>query len=99
MMMWMLIGLIIYVVGLMSFVSRWKHVLSVMLSLEMMMVGIYLMVVCGSLIIGGGVWLSLIFLGMVVCEGAVGLSLIVSLVRSFGGDCLLGFIGDVGGGI
>nr|YP_010736695.1 NADH dehydrogenase subunit 4L [Heterophrynus longicornis]WEM34679.1 NADH dehydrogenase subunit 4L [Heterophrynus longicornis] len=94
-----MVGVLGFVFGLMSFVSRWKHLLSVLLSLEMMMMMTYYVVVEFSCMMGGMGWVGLIFLGVGVCEGALGLSLVVSLVRSCGGDCLLGFVGDVGNNV
>nr|YP_002242162.1 NADH dehydrogenase subunit 4L [Damon diadema]ACI02276.1 NADH dehydrogenase subunit 4L [Damon diadema] len=93
---WWWVGFSILLLGMIGVISRWKHIFTVLVSLEMVVVGLYVLIFAGLNMGGGGVWVLLIFLGLVVCEGAVGLSLVVSLVRSHGGDCLMGFMGDVG---
>nr|YP_010736708.1 NADH dehydrogenase subunit 4L [Charinus ferreus]WEM34692.1 NADH dehydrogenase subunit 4L [Charinus ferreus]WEM34705.1 NADH dehydrogenase subunit 4L [Charinus ferreus]WEM34718.1 NADH dehydrogenase subunit 4L [Charinus ferreus] len=92
-------GIVIFVFGFFSFISRWKHLLSVLLSLELMMLGVFVVMfgLVGCSAVGG--WVGLVFLSFVVCEGGLGLGLIVSLVRCHGGDCLMGFVGDVGGSL
>nr|BBB16280.1 NADH dehydrogenase subunit 4L [Pagurus minutus] len=57
--------------GLWSFVSYRKHLLNTLLSLEFIMLGIFFL---------------LFFLTLAACEGALGLSLLVSIVRSHGND-------------
>nr|YP_010872976.1 NADH dehydrogenase subunit 4L [Charinus carajas]WGV34170.1 NADH dehydrogenase subunit 4L [Charinus carajas]WGV34183.1 NADH dehydrogenase subunit 4L [Charinus carajas]WGV34196.1 NADH dehydrogenase subunit 4L [Charinus carajas] len=90
-------GVVVFMFGFLSFVSRWSHLLSVLLSLELMAVGIFIVLFGLVGYNGGGGWVGLVYLAFVVCEGGLGLGLIVSLVRCHGGDCLMSFIGDVGG--
>lgn len=71
--------------GLWGFVSKRKHLLNMLLSLEFIALNIFLLV--GLLITPQtGSSFLMYFLIMVVCEGAVGLSLLVCLVRVHGRD-------------
>nr|YP_009563993.1 NADH dehydrogenase subunit 4L [Alpheus inopinatus]QAX91343.1 NADH dehydrogenase subunit 4L [Alpheus inopinatus] len=72
--------------GLLSFVSGRKHLLNTLLSLEFIMVNLFwfMSVLLGS--VGGDLYFSLFFLTMAACEGALGLALLVSIVRTHGND-------------
>nr|UJG45562.1 NADH dehydrogenase subunit 4L [Caenis horaria] len=73
-------------IGLLGFVSNRKHLLSTLLSLEMMVLGLFGVLVYISFIYWGDLYLSMIFLTFSVCEGALGLGVLVFLVRSHGND-------------
>nr|YP_003289025.1 NADH dehydrogenase subunit 4L [Xenograpsus testudinatus]ACF08711.1 NADH dehydrogenase subunit 4L [Xenograpsus testudinatus] len=77
--------------GLWSFVSYHKHLLNTLLSLEFMMLGIFWLMSLQSLNIGSEIYLGLFFLTLVVCEGVVGLSLLIYIVRSHGNDYFKSF--------
>nr|AJM70185.1 NADH dehydrogenase subunit 4L [Alpheus lobidens] len=72
--------------GLLTFVSIRKHLLNTLLSLEFIMVNLFwfMSVLLGS--VGGDLYFSLFFLTMAACEGALGLALLVSIVRTHGND-------------
>nr|QIJ99775.1 NADH dehydrogenase subunit 4L [Caenis sp. JYZ-2020] len=74
------------IMGLMGFVSNRKHLLTTLLSLEMMVLGLFGVVIFVSSTYWGDLYLSMIFLTFSVCEGALGLSLLVFLVRCHGND-------------
>jgi NADH-ubiquinone oxidoreductase chain 4L len=72
--------------GLLVFCSQHKHLLATLLSLEYMILCLFIILMSRG---GQGVaegYLALIFLVFAVSEGAVGLSLLVSMARSHGGD-------------
>nr|YP_009429426.1 NADH dehydrogenase subunit 4L [Xenograpsus ngatama]ASW34555.1 NADH dehydrogenase subunit 4L [Xenograpsus ngatama] len=77
--------------GLWSFVSYHKHLLNTLLSLEFMMLGIFWLMSVQSLGIGSEIYLGLFFLTLVVCEGVLGLSLLIYIVRSHGNDYFKSF--------
>nr|YP_009671927.1 NADH dehydrogenase subunit 4L [Strahlaxius plectrorhynchus]QCX31787.1 NADH dehydrogenase subunit 4L [Strahlaxius plectrorhynchus] len=76
--------------GFTSFISSRKHLLNILLSLEFIMLGIFLMfmVMLSSF---SETFLSLFFLTLVACEGALGLSMLILIVRTHGNDCFNSF--------
>nr|YP_009512683.1 NADH dehydrogenase subunit 4L [Vargula tsujii]AXJ93388.1 NADH dehydrogenase subunit 4L [Vargula tsujii] len=79
----------VFVVGIFSAFSSFlldKHLLGLLMSLELM-----LMMLFGLLLLSGEIYLSLIYLTMGVCEGAVGLSLLVVVSRSHSGGFLASY--------
>nr|YP_009127062.1 NADH dehydrogenase subunit 4L [Anodonta lucida]AHJ59877.1 NADH dehydrogenase subunit 4L [Anodonta lucida] len=86
------VGVISVLVGGVCLVSQRKSLFGALLSMEVFTLGVYTMVF--SLVIFQG-WLSsvcLIFLTFGVCEAALGLSVLVSLVRSVGSDYVGGLV-------
>nr|YP_010384985.1 NADH dehydrogenase subunit 4L [Xenophthalmus pinnotheroides]UPL64995.1 NADH dehydrogenase subunit 4L [Xenophthalmus pinnotheroides] len=77
--------------GLWGFISYHKHLLNSLLSLEFMMLGIFWLLSMQFSVVGSEVYFSLFFLTLVVCEGALGLSLLVLIVRSHGNDYFKSF--------
>nr|AUD57228.1 NADH dehydrogenase subunit 4L [Acuticosta chinensis] len=79
-------------VGGVCLMSQRKSLFGALLSMEIFTLGIYVMIF--GLVYSQG-WLSsvcLIFLAFGVCEAALGLSVLVSLVRSSGSDYVGGLI-------
>nr|YP_009649178.1 NADH dehydrogenase subunit 4L [Ovalipes punctatus]QDA22803.1 NADH dehydrogenase subunit 4L [Ovalipes punctatus] len=77
--------------GLWSFIFYHKHLLNSLLSLEFMMLGVFWLVSVQLAAVGSEVYFSLFFLTLAACEGALGLSLLVLMVRSHGNDIFLSF--------
>nr|ANI87262.1 NADH dehydrogenase subunit 4L [Metopaulias depressus] len=77
--------------GLWGFISYHKHLLNSLLSLEFMMLGIFWLLSLQMLNVGSEIYFILFFLTLVVCEGALGLSLLVLIVRSHGSDYFKSF--------
>nr|YP_009236570.1 NADH dehydrogenase subunit 4L [Lepidodesma languilati]AMH85894.1 NADH dehydrogenase subunit 4L [Lepidodesma languilati] len=72
--------------------SQRKSLFGALLSMEIFTLGVYIMIF--SLVYYHG-WLSgvcLVFLAFGVCEAALGLSVLVSLVRSVGSDYVGGLV-------
>nr|YP_010988748.1 NADH dehydrogenase subunit 4L [Anaspides driesseni]WOR81105.1 NADH dehydrogenase subunit 4L [Anaspides driesseni]WOR81118.1 NADH dehydrogenase subunit 4L [Anaspides driesseni] len=86
-----LIPLFMCVSGFMMFVSKRKHLLNTLLSLEFIMLGIFWLLSMSLVKIGYDVYFVLFFLTFAACEGALGLSLLVSIVRTHGNDCFSNF--------
>nr|QOW08829.1 NADH dehydrogenase subunit 4L [Carpilius convexus] len=77
--------------GLWSFISYHKHLLNSLLSLEFMMLGVFLLLSVQLSMVGSEIYFSLFFLTLAACEGALGLSLLVLIVRSHGNDRFMSF--------
>lgn len=82
-----LVPLIRTLCGFISFVSNRKHLLRALLSLEFIMLNIFWGMRILSNRIAQESYLTMFFLTLVACEGALGLSLLVSIVRTHGNDC------------
>lgn len=82
---------VIYFRGLMIYSFWRKHFLIILLSLEFITLSIYfsLIIYLNYNIIN--IFFSLIFLSIAVCEGVLGLSIIVILIRSVGNEFFLRF--------
>nr|YP_011010715.1 NADH dehydrogenase subunit 4L [Lepidodesma aligera]WPW47605.1 NADH dehydrogenase subunit 4L [Lepidodesma aligera] len=86
------VGVISVLVGGVCLMSQRKSLFGALLSMEIFTLGVYIMIF--SLVYCHG-WLSgvcLVFLAFGVCEAALGLSVLVSLVRSVGSDYVGGLV-------
>nr|YP_001936654.1 NADH dehydrogenase subunit 4L [Uroctonus mordax]ACA62678.1 NADH dehydrogenase subunit 4L [Uroctonus mordax] len=83
-----ILGLMMFIFSLISFSTRIKHIISMLLSLEMMALGVFITLSSILLIKGTENFILIPFLTMVVCEGSLGLSLLVMMTRFFGNDFL-----------
>nr|YP_009863734.1 NADH dehydrogenase subunit 4L [Neilupotamon xinganense]QKE31065.1 NADH dehydrogenase subunit 4L [Neilupotamon xinganense] len=83
---WFTSSFIMIACGLWSFISYHKHLLSSLLSLEFMMLGVFSLLMLQVSGVGSEAYFVLFFLTLVACEGALGLSLLVFIVRSHGSD-------------
>nr|UEN66870.1 NADH dehydrogenase subunit 4L [Diaethria gabaza eupepla] len=88
--MWLLI-FIMYFVGNMIFVSKHKHLLIVLLSLEFIVLSIFFLLVIYLMMINYNMYMLMVFLVFSVCEGALGLSILVSMIRTHGNDYFQSF--------
>lgn len=81
-------GLIFYLIfiGLISFIFRYKHLLSILLRLEFIVLSLFFFVFVYLRFLNYEIYFSIIFLTFRVCEGALGISIIVSIIRSHGND-------------
>uniref|UniRef100_A0AAU6QDC7 NADH-ubiquinone oxidoreductase chain 4L n=1 Tax=Seira pallidipes TaxID=3053390 RepID=A0AAU6QDC7_9HEXA len=70
--------------GLMVYCSVGEHLLSVLLSLEYMVIFVFLLCILSFFM--SSFYYSLIYLIMAACEGALGLSILVVMSRTHGGD-------------
>nr|QNV12150.1 NADH dehydrogenase subunit 4L [Simocephalus vetulus] len=69
-----------------SFISKRKHLLATLLSLEGLMLFIFCLFYFFSSSYLNLHNFALLFLTLTACEGALGLSLLVTIVRTHGGD-------------
>nr|YP_009045975.1 NADH dehydrogenase subunit 4L [Engaeus sericatus]CDR98471.1 NADH dehydrogenase subunit 4L [Engaeus sericatus] len=77
--------------GFNAFIFEHKHLLSVLLGLEFMMLSIFGLLSVAITGVGLEAYFVMFFLVLAACEGALGLSLLVSIVRSHGGDYFSSF--------
>nr|YP_009485730.1 NADH dehydrogenase subunit 4L [Scipinia horrida]AVZ00866.1 NADH dehydrogenase subunit 4L [Scipinia horrida] len=75
-----------FLTGLMVFCSMRKHLLLTLLSLEFLSLSLYFILFMFLINYGMNYYFTLVFLTFVVCEGALGLGILVCLIRSHGSD-------------
>nr|AFQ62337.1 NADH dehydrogenase subunit 4L [Dermestes peruvianus] len=86
MMTWFFVYIFMFICGLMSFCMNRKHLLMMLLSLEFVVLSLFIIMFVFLSFLSFESYFSLIFLTMSVCEGALGLSILVSLIRTHGND-------------
>nr|AXS65346.1 NADH dehydrogenase subunit 4L [Elateroidea sp. 10 KM-2017] len=74
-----------FFIGVLMFCFKCNHFLLMLLCLEFISLSLYF-ILWINLCLMGDYYFSMLFISMVVCEGALGLSLLVSLIRSYGND-------------
>nr|YP_010041765.1 NADH dehydrogenase subunit 4L [Ceriagrion fallax]QPB15097.1 NADH dehydrogenase subunit 4L [Ceriagrion fallax] len=77
--------------GLFSFFSKRKHLLSTLLSLEFMVLSMFFYMFIFLILNFYDLYFLMYFLTFSVCEGALGLSILVSMIRSHGSDQFVNF--------
>lgn len=75
-----------FFVGLMIFAFNRKHLLIILLRLEFIVLIIYILLVLYLNIMIYELSFRIFFLTISVCEGALGLSILVSMIRTHGND-------------
>lgn len=81
--------IIIYLRGIIIFLFSFNHFLFILLRLEFIILSVFLLInslFSFSII---NIFFSIIYLTIVVCEGVLGLSVIVRIIRSSGNDNLI----------
>lgn len=82
---WLII-IIIFIFGNIIFISKHKHLLIVLLRLEFIVLRIFFLLIIYLSCIEYDIYILIIFLLFSVCEGALGLSILVSIIRTHGND-------------
>lgn len=77
---------IIFIFGNIIFVSKYKHLLIVLLRLEFIVLRIFFFMIILFSYIDYDIYILIVFLVFSVCEGALGLSILVSIIRTHGND-------------
>nr|QQQ88954.1 NADH dehydrogenase subunit 4L [Hilara sp. YD3011] len=75
-----------FFIGMIVFVSNRKHLLSMLLSLEFIVLSLFLLLFIYLSYLNYESFFSMMFLTFSVCEGALGLSILVSMIRTHGND-------------
>nr|YP_010947341.1 NADH dehydrogenase subunit 4L [Mustilizans shennongi]WGO62366.1 NADH dehydrogenase subunit 4L [Mustilizans shennongi] len=87
----LMVSLIMYFIGALIFVSQNKHLLIVLLSLEFMVLSVFFLLLLLLSFINYDMYMLMVFLVFSVCEGALGLSILVSMIRTHGNDYFQSF--------
>nr|YP_009995489.1 NADH dehydrogenase subunit 4L [Ochthebius sculptoides]QNP09944.1 NADH dehydrogenase subunit 4L [Ochthebius sculptoides] len=87
----MLFSIFMYLSGILVFCLKRKHLLLMLLSLEFIILSLYFMLFMSLSYYINEYYFSMVFMTMSVCEGALGLSLLVSLIRTHGNDYFQSF--------
>nr|YP_010710154.1 NADH dehydrogenase subunit 4L [Stephanitis nashi]WCS41454.1 NADH dehydrogenase subunit 4L [Stephanitis nashi] len=80
--------LISYICGFVVFFTMHIHLLLTLISIEFLMIVIYMIMFNVLLIFNNDLYFLIIFMVMLVCEGTLGLSILVSLIRCHGNDMI-----------
>ncbi|KAH8374260.1 hypothetical protein KR009_006030, partial [Drosophila setifemur] len=83
--------IILFIIGVFCFVSNRKHLLSILLSLEFIVLILFFILFIYLNILNYEIYFRIIFLTFSVCEGALGLSILVSIIRTHGNDYFQSF--------
>nr|QTC08210.1 NADH dehydrogenase subunit 4L [Parachauliodes yanbaru] len=78
--------MIMFMCGIWVFISKRKHLLLMLLSLEFIVVALFAWIMLFLFVFNYELYFSMIFLTFTVCEGALGLSILVSMIRTHGND-------------
>lgn len=82
---------IIFFIGNIIFVSKYKHLLIVLLSLEFIVLRIFFFLLIQLSVYYNEIYLLILFLVFRVCEGVLGLRILVSIIRTHGNDYFISF--------
>lgn len=82
---------ILFFSGVIVFVLNCKHLLAILLSLEFIVLRLFVFIFIYLNIFIYESFFRIIFLTFSVCEGALGLSILVSLIRTHGNDYFSSF--------
>nr|YP_010895167.1 NADH dehydrogenase subunit 4L [Kertesziomyia violascens]WJW73693.1 NADH dehydrogenase subunit 4L [Kertesziomyia violascens] len=79
------------IMGVLSFISNRKHLLSMLMSLEYIVLSLFYMLFIYLNMMNYENYFSMLFLTFSVCEGVLGLSILVSMIRGYGNDYFQSF--------
>nr|AML26187.1 NADH dehydrogenase subunit 4L [Scolytinae sp. BMNH 1274291] len=83
--------IILFICGVISYILSNKHFLLMLVSLEIMVLSVYMLMFFYLVQFSSESLMNMIYLSMSVCEGALGLALLVVLIRTHGVDMVLIF--------
>nr|YP_010290252.1 NADH dehydrogenase subunit 4L [Bunaea alcinoe]ULO26032.1 NADH dehydrogenase subunit 4L [Bunaea alcinoe] len=87
----LMIIFIMFIIGNLIFISKNKHLLIILLSLEFIALSIFFFLLMLLSFMEYDMYMLMIFLVFIVCEGALGLSILVSMIRTYGNDYFQSF--------
>lgn len=83
--------IIIFIFGSIVFISSRKHLLCTLLRLEFIVLILFILLFLYLNFINYESYFSIFFLTFCVCEGVLGLSILVSMIRTHGNDYFQSF--------
>lgn len=81
-----IIFILIFILGNLIFISKHKHLLIILLRLEFIVLRLFFFLLVYLSSIDYDIYILILFLVFSVCEGALGLSILVSIIRTHGND-------------
>nr|YP_009504367.1 NADH dehydrogenase subunit 4L [Graphomya rufitibia]AWX64114.1 NADH dehydrogenase subunit 4L [Graphomya rufitibia] len=87
----LILSSILLMMGVLTFALNRKHLLSMLLSLEYIVLSLFLLLFIYLNMLSYETFFGLMFLTFSVCEGALGLSILVSMIRTHGNDYFQSF--------
>lgn len=81
-----IIIIFMFIIGNLIFVSKYKHLLIILLRLEFIVLRLFFFLLLYLLTLNYEIYILMVFLVFSVCEGALGLSILVSIIRTHGND-------------
>nr|YP_961307.1 NADH dehydrogenase subunit 4L [Capitulum mitella]AAR87435.1 NADH dehydrogenase subunit 4L [Capitulum mitella] len=81
-----LLPIFLFFVGFWVYVSKRKHLMNMLISLEYVVLSLFFIIMLVTFSQGLETYVSLIFLVASVCEGSLGVGIVVGMVRSCGDD-------------
>uniref|UniRef100_UPI0030FF3966 NADH dehydrogenase subunit 4L n=1 Tax=Neopanorpa quadristigma TaxID=2521360 RepID=UPI0030FF3966 len=91
MMIFVNVSIILLISGIFVFSSKRKHLLVTLLSLEFIVLSLFMILFLYLNYYNYETYFSMMFLVFSVCEGALGLSILVSMIRTHGNDFFQSF--------
>ncbi len=82
---------ILFFFGVLSFIFSYKHLLNMLLRLEFIVLCLFIFIFFYLSIFSFEQYFRIFFLVFRVCEGVLGLSILVSIIRSHGNDYFFSF--------
>lgn len=82
----LLLGLYIYIIGVIILMVQWKHILNILLSFEILILGVIFSFLLTYGLNNSEYYIVIVIIVFGVCEARLGLSLLVRLIRSHGND-------------
>nr|YP_004021614.1 NADH dehydrogenase subunit 4L [Entoria okinawaensis]BAJ24435.1 NADH dehydrogenase subunit 4L [Entoria okinawaensis] len=89
--MYFLMSLFMFICGLLAFSFNYDHFLITLLSLEYIVLSLFLLMYMYMVVSLYDLYFLMFLLTFWVCEATLGLSLLVSLIRGFGNDYFSSF--------
>nr|YP_009441652.1 NADH dehydrogenase subunit 4L [Monotoma quadricollis]AOY39171.1 NADH dehydrogenase subunit 4L [Monotoma quadricollis] len=87
----MYLNMFMFFMGLLIYCLKRKHLLLMLMSLEFMVIILFLFMNFYFSMVLYEYYFLMLFLIITVCEGVLGLSLLVSMIRNFGNDHIMMF--------
>nr|QLY90132.1 NADH dehydrogenase subunit 4L [Trichostegia minor] len=77
-----------YLIGNFMYSLNRKHLLIILLSLEFIMLNLFFLIYLYTMMLGNSVYFMILFMVLTVCEGVLGISILMYMIRIFGNDYL-----------
>nr|UAM95890.1 NADH dehydrogenase subunit 4L [Semblis atrata] len=75
-----------YLIGNFMYSLNRKHLLIILLSLEFIMLNLFFLIYFYTLSLGDSMYFMVLFMVLSVCEGVLGISILMYMIRIFGND-------------